>query len=410
MTGRRPHEQCFPKVKRMTNSNNEDEVSEEQEVFVDASEEGPGAGASPDLPPLRRSTRKRKSESESTATAAAYKGKRHRPLGNQEKDKDINMERTPDTNKKTTSRTQNKTPGTSTAKTSTETNQRGKQAEEDQIPRGPEMMMFMGGIRSMLREELQKTEDALTNRLGGLEDRIGRLEDRADDIDSRIDERVEEMVASRLASRPRSDVSGDGSVNFAEMPSARDKRYWKARRSLRMWPIVGDGSQMKNAVLTFLTGKLRLGEDVIADAEESHIARVPAGPIKGKIRHEVVVEFPSVDLRDLVRKSAFNLAGDPGSGIRLEVPHHLMKNFKALESASYKLKQKFSNIKRNIKFDDERCDLCLEFKLSEGHAWKRIRPDQAKEMQRSDGEAEELSASEVTSLLSGREEQEDETV
>ena len=84
----------------MTNSNNEDEVSEEQEVFVDASEEGPGAGASPDLPPLRRSTRKRKSESESTATAAAYKGKRHRPLGNQEKDKDVNMERTPDTNKK----------------------------------------------------------------------------------------------------------------------------------------------------------------------------------------------------------------------------------------------------------------------------------------------------------------------
>lgn len=158
---------------------------------------------------------------------------------------------------------------------------------------------------------------------------------------------------------------------------------------------------MKTAVLTFLTGKLSLGEDVITDAEDCHIARVPAGPAKGTIRHEAVVEFPTVDFRDIVRKVAYNLAGEPGSGIRLEVPHHLMKNFKALESASYKLKQKFKNMRRNIKFDDERCDLCLEFKLKEGSPWKRIRPEQAKEMQRAEGEAEELSVDDITSLLSG---------
>ena len=88
-----------------------------------------------------------------------------------------------------------------------------------------------------------------------------------------------------------------------------------------MWLVGGEGEEMKSAVLKFLANKLRLGEDVIADAEECHIVQVPmagTGPSqpKNQIRHEVVVEFPSVDLRDIVRRSAYNLAGDRlGSGL-----------------------------------------------------------------------------------------------
>ena len=173
-----------------------------------------------------------------------------------------------------------------------------------------------------------------------------------------------------------------------------------------MWPVGGEGEDMKSAVLKFLANKPRLGEDVIADAEECHIVRVPMagkGPnqLKNQIKHEVVVEFPSVDLRDIVRRSAYNLAGDRSAGIRLDVPHHLMKNFKALESASYKLKQQYPSLRRNIKFDDEVCDLVLEFRISEGAGWKRLRPQEAKELQRTEGEAEEMTASDISSLLSG---------
>lgn len=382
-----------------------DECSEEQEqeVFEDA--------------PLRRSTRKRKSESEPTPSVPTCKGKRPRPLGIREKDKtrEAEMERTPDMGKKNNPRTPHgnlpgtltgsragPSPGNSKQKTPSTASQR----EDPQIPKGPEMMMFMGGIRSLMREELQKTEDKIGGKLGGLEDRMAGLEERVEDMDSRIEERVEEAISNRLGQRQRlQNVSAD--MNFAELPSARDKRYWKARRSLRLWPIVGNGEDMKTAVLTFLTGKLRLGEDLIADAEDSHIARVPAGLIKGPIKHEVVVEFPAVDLRDIVRKSAFNLAGDRNSGIRLEIPHHLMKNFKALEAASYKLKQKFKDLRQNIKFDDESCDLSLEFRIRPNDQWKRIRPEQAKEMQRAEGEAKELSASDVTSLLADEDEVEE---
>lgn len=222
---------------------------------------------------------------------------------------------------------------------------------------------------------------------------------------------MEEIISTRVGLSSGQRPAGElwqSSMNFTELPSARDKWYWKARRSLRIWPIRGEGGDTKTAILTFLASKLRLGEDVIADAEDSHIVRVPAG--KGVVKHEVVVEFSTVDLRDIVRRSAYNLAGESNTGIRLEVPHHLMKNFKALEAASYKLKQKYKGLKRNIKFDDEVCDLALEFRLHTDAPWKKLRPDQAKEMQRIGGEAEEVSAVDVASLLgedTGGEEEEE---
>ena len=269
-----------------------------------------------------------------------------------------------------------------------------------------------------MREELKRTEDSIANRIGCLESSVKNiqtnlqdLEEQVESADSRMEEKIEELIANRLTEvgrHPRGNMSESwgNTANFTELPSSRDKRYWKARRSLRMWPVEGEGEEMKSAVLKFLANKLRLGEDVIADAEECHIVRVPtAGPgpsqSKNTIRHEVVVEFPSVDLRDLVRRSAYNLAGDRTAGIRLDVPHHFMKNFKALESASYKLKQQYPSLRRNIKFDDEVCDLVLEFRISEGGSWKRLRPQEAKELQRAEGEAEDMSASDVSSLLSG---------
>lgn len=116
--------------------------------------------------------------------------------------------------------------------------------------------------------------------------------------------------------------------------------------------------------------------------------------------HEVTVEFLTVNLRDVVKSSAYNLAGDRESGIRLEIPHHLMQNFKALNAASYKLKMKFPQCKRNIKYDDERCDLVLDFCTDDKSRWKKLKPEQAREMQR-EGEAEAMSTSDMSELLDG---------
>lgn len=124
-------------------------------------------------------------------------------------------------------------------------------------------------------------------------------------------------------------------------------------------------------------------------------------PKGAKIAHEVVVQFPTVNLHDVVRGAAYNLAGEKKCGIRLEIAHHLMNNFKALSTASYKLKQKYPDCKRNIKYDDERCDLALEFKTCTDGQWRRLRPEQAKQMEY-EARVDDMSASDMTELLDGR--------
>ena len=99
------------------------------------------------------------------------------------------------------------------------------------------------------------------------------------------------------------------------------------------------------------------------------VRRVPKSRASN-IDGEVIVEFPTVSLREAVRGSAFNLAGHRDSGIRLEIPNHLMNNFKALNQTGYRLKQKHPQCRRNIKFDDEVCNLVMEFRTDDAGRWQ----------------------------------------
>ena len=76
-----------------------------------------------------------------------------------------------------------------------------------------------------------------------------------------------------------------------------------------------------------------------------------------------------------------------------------MENFRALSSASYRLKRKYEGCKSNIKYDDERMDLVLDFKTSDGSSWRRLHPWQAREMPTEEGRSEEMSTSDMTELL-----------
>ena len=113
------------------------------------------------------------------------------------------------------------------------------------------------------------------------------------------------------------------------------------------------------------------------------LKRVAFGP-RSKIKNEVVVVFSSTEVRDAVKGSARELAGHPNAGIRLEIPFALQPSLKALESVSYRLKQKYPDIKRNIKFDDDEKDLVLDFCTdpSSEAPWRKVRPAQAKAMKK----------------------------
>ena len=162
----------------------------------------------------------------------------------------------------------------------------------------------------------------------------------------------------------------------------------------------------------FLAKKLNLGEDILTEAGGCAIRRIPNNQrVSGGIKDEAMVEFPSVDLRDAVRAAAYNLAGQQ-AGIRLEVPHHLMNNFKALNTAAYRIKQKFPLCKRNVKFDDEINDLVLDFKTSDEDRWRKVRPQQARDMLKNDVNAvEEMSSADLSELLErGTEDNEEESI
>ena len=152
-----------------------------------------------------------------------------------------------------------------------------------------------------------------------------------------------------------------------------------------------------------MTNLLGLDPDFLQDLASYEIR--PVRSTRSKVPNEVVVIFPDVDTRDSVRRSASNLAGNTGAGIRLEIPEFLRQNHRALESLCYMLKQKNPTLKRNIKFDDDALDLVLDIKKNDSSPWQKIRPKQAIEAKRlraepSREEGCELDSDAITTMLS----------
>ena len=65
----------------------------------------------------------------------------------------------------------------------------------------------------------------------------------------------------------------------------------------------------------------------------------------------------------------------------MEVPHHLKFDFIVLEDICFQMKKTHPNMKRSVKFDDDRLGLMVDVNLVRDD-WKRIRPDQARAVKR----------------------------
>ena len=154
----------------------------------------------------------------------------------------------------------------------------------------------------------------------------------------------------------------------------QEAKFWECRRSLRLWPVK---EATESGVKKFLTEKLSLNESF---TEED------MGPItikrniekKPKNSNEVCVIFDTKQIRDTVKAQGPNLANHrEDAGMRLQIPDNLQKDFKALMSMAYELKQKNKDLKRNVKFDEESLGLFMDVQMKRDGDWKRIRPSQA---------------------------------
>ena len=81
--------------------------------------------------------------------------------------------------------------------------------------------------------------------------------------------------------------------------------------------------------------KLRLDDSFIRD-ELGEVAIKQQRDPRLKFQDEVTVRFESKEIRDAVKANAANLANfRETAGMRLHLPNHLQKDFKALMGLSY---------------------------------------------------------------------------
>ena len=117
--------------------------------------------------------------------------------------------------------------------------------------------------------------------------------------------------------------------------------------------------------------------------------------------------FATPNVRDTVKSAAINLAGRDAIGIRIEIPSHLKASFRHLDNLCFELKKRYPNLKRNVRYDDDKLELFADVCLDEGKPWKKMVPDSAREAKiglvqsgaAEDDDSRELSAADLTGLL-----------
>ena len=287
------------------------------------------------------------------------------------------------------------------------------------------MESILGGLETRMKAETAGVREILEGQLSDLKGKVESQEKRMDDIVCRVEDLVERKVEEKLGSKGGGKdgrgccggVSGgmsfggggDGDEDEEEeiverawgspsktsyaqalgskpkvrgaaldLEGRRERQYWERRRAVRLRPV-GDGNDM-DAVKTYLRDHLKIGSTSMASLglERASMERVPFGP-SSKIKNEMIVRFPTVEARDLVKASARNLASKGQEyGVRHELPDHLKTAMGDLQALSYELKKKHPDVRRNVLFDDGSMDLVLDFCTEGNGSWKRITSAQAR--------------------------------
>ena len=267
-----------------------------------------------------------------------------------------------------------------------------KSDPEDQANDGvdPALKKFLNAMKNDLMETTKEAVGRLETRLERNEASIASLERRMDQSERMVGEKIATEVAKQCKV-----VAGKSAT-----PDKREAAYNFCRRSLKMWPV--EGELLVDAVKFFLKEKLGMADGRIFALGSIEASIMPSKAARE--RKEVLVTFESREDRDNVKANGVNLSGRREVGMSLHVPGFLMDNLVALNGLGYAIKQKNPGVKRAVKFDDNKKDLFLDFCLG-GH-WKRVTPEEAKQVMKEVPTASANSASisvrDLTNLVQGR--------
>ena len=180
----------------------------------------------------------------------------------------------------------------------------------------------------------------------------------------------------------------------------REDKFWRARRSLRLWPVRGGD---RAGLVAYLKEKLRL-DDHFVNEELGEVELFKPRDPRQKIKNtdEYVAVFETKQVRDAVKAAAANLANyRDTAGMKLHLPDHLQRDFQTLMNLYFDLKKKNPELKRNVKFDEEDRNLYMDIRLKEGAEWRRVKPKQAEaaNRKRKNNNTKDIEQDELTGLL-----------
>ena len=176
----------------------------------------------------------------------------------------------------------------------------------------------------------------------------------------------------------------------------REEEYWLARRSLRLWPVKGQGAdELAENAASFINGIMRVPESTAGRRDIVSVQRVATRMRKGGtlrpniVKDEVTVKFTNISVRDFVASYAFNLGsfaddeGMPTAGVRLEIPPHLVGLFQDFQGyGGFLKKQHGRGFKRSVKFEDKDMTLTMDIKLPGSDEWLLVDHSMAAENRR----------------------------
>ena len=245
-----------------------------------------------------------------------------------------------------------------------------------------------------LRENTDHIVKSFTTNLGALSQRVDMNTVKLDENTKVLDRHESDIQKQRmdmdvLSSRVSELERAGPNRGTVGIPTRADlsEAYMTARRSMRLWPIVGENDdEVWEAVGIFIHDTLKIDERDVNQGDIESISRVESGGQPDRVRDEVLVTMYDRRVRDVIVTSSPNLAncvdheGRPNAGIRLEIPPELMDTFRLLSRFGTRLRARHGNgTKKNIKFDDYLGSLYTNVKLPGDEAWTRVTPDMARE-------------------------------
>ena len=216
-------------------------------------------------------------------------------------------------------------------------------------------------LSSKLTTRLSKAEKTLTQlstQIATSREEVETLRERMNMTEKLLPDIVDAAVAKRLARtapgrRPRSGAPEEVQASA----DLKESRYWEARRTLKMWPIVGDN--LPTAVLNFVTSTLGCPPGRLTESDFT-ATRALSRP-GSLVQNQVLVRFRTASLRDEIKSLGKKLGGsDQGTGMQLDPPDFLRSHYQIFQKLAYHLKKKNPSLRRNITFCDASLSLTMD--------------------------------------------------